>query len=52
MELKYTYEVFDLLSELVRFLQQRKIERRDIVAIIPVYNSKKIGLVYQEWWYG
>lgn len=48
MKAKYDYKVFEFLSDLVNFLRDRDIERKDIVAIIPVCNSKKIGLVYQE----
>lgn len=51
MEARYQYKVFELLSEVVHFLRDHDIDRKDIVAILPIYNSEKIGLIYQEWWY-
>lgn len=52
MEARYQFKVFEFLGDLVNFLRDHDIDRKDIVAILPLYNSKKIGLVYQEWWYG
>ena len=51
MEARYQYKVFELLSEVVHFLRDHDIDRKDIVAILLIYNSEKIGLIYQEWWY-